>query len=487
MATLLPLSGSDWDNALRAPLFETVDWESDDPNLVLISPEKAKSHFSHYFNSIDVSTLKSIRMLWPIPPAILPKEALWHVCAIRSRSGSYIQQIAVPSQAAEIDSFSRLLKERGYKAEPAIFTVQDGKTTLSTFSGETIDAEEIPLLADQKAQLHGSIEPSCLSWASKPEQLLFNAETSLQNIAMAGTIPFTHFSISEASFKQKPAISLENAEKIYLPRQFRDAGARLTDRGTILYDAMGASAMQKQRIDVVVAGFFDPGLLPIGSRLILAPKDLIQQISSSYEDMPKANGIEVRFLSEEKAPMIKEKIKQALIDAELSPYWNVETFREYEFTKDLLQQLSSERHLFTLLATIIILVACSNIISMLIILVNDKKLEIALLRALGATAGNIALIFGFCGIVMGVVGSAIGIGFAILTLKYLNTIVAFISKVQGYELFNAHFYGTRLPTDLSVDALFFVIVATAIISLLSGLIPAIKAACVKPSDALKSD
>jgi lipoprotein-releasing system permease protein len=171
----------------------------------------------------------------------------------------------------------------------------------------------------------------------------------------------------------------------------------------------------------------------------------------------------------------------------IDPYWKIETYREFEFTKDIIQQLQSEKRLFTLLATLIIIVACSNIISMLIILVNDKKIEIGILRAMGATSASIALIFGVCGVVMGILGSLLGTLAAMLTLKNIQAIVDFISRVQGYEMFNPVFYGESLPNEISLEALTFVIVATAIISLIAGIVPAIKASLIKPAEILKSE
>src|SRR5690606_7127505 len=99
------------------------------------------------------------------------------------------------------------------------------------------------------------------------------------------------------------------------------------------------------------------------------------------------------------------------------------------FTKDLLQQLSSEKNLFSLISVVIILVACSNIISMLIILVNDKKVEIGILRSLGASSFSIATIFALCGLTMGFAGSLLGVLLAVLTLRNLDSLVTFISYI----------------------------------------------------------
>jgi lipoprotein-releasing system permease protein len=124
---------------------------------------------------------------------------------------------------------------------------------------------------------------------------------------------------------------------------------------------------------------------------------------------------------------------------------------------------------------------------MLIILVNDKKLEIGILRSMGATSASIAAIFGICGMVMGAIGSLTGILAALLTLRYVNELVGFMSRLQGHDLFNPLFYGATLPTELSLEALMFVLMTTVAISLLAGIVPAFKASMMRPSAILRAE
>jgi lipoprotein-releasing system permease protein len=188
----------------------------------------------------------------------------------------------------------------------------------------------------------------------------------------------------------------------------------------------------------------------------------------------------------EQADRVKAALQQSFKEKGISRYWNVETYREFEFTKEIMRELQSQKNLFMLIAVVIILVACSNIISMLIILVNDKKTEIGILRSMGASSKSIALIFGFSGAIIGVLGSVGGIAAAILTLHHLETLVALLSRLQGHDMFSANLYGQVLPSELSLEALSFVLIATVCISLLAGIIPAIKASLLRPSHILRS-
>jgi ABC-type lipoprotein release transport system permease subunit len=277
-------------------------------------------------------------------------------------------------------------------------------------------------------------------------------------------------------------------EGILLPKSFHSAGASIGDRGTLNYQIPTASAMQEQHIPVFVVGFYDPGILPIGGKVLIANQSLVSIVRSSYpsDESSMSNGINVRFNDMDDAEKVKIALVQSFKDNGIDQYWRVETFREFDLSKDILTQLRSEKNLFTIISAVIIIVACSNIISMLIILVNDKKTEIGILRSMGATSTSIATIFGLCGVVMGLLGSALGIGLAVVTLHYLDSLIKFISRMQGFDMFNAMMYGDTLPNEISYTVLTVVIIATALVSLLAGIVPAVKACLMRPSQILRS-
>lgn len=295
--------------------------------------------------------------------------------------------------------------------------------------------------------------------------------------------------LSQAAYLSSQDENLLPEDGVLLPKAFKEAGAQIGDKGFLSYYATTMSGIQEQRLPIVVTGFYDPGIIPMGGKFVIANKSAVNTIRNATE-MGQAfvsNGINVRFKELNQAEELKTAIQDRLRQTGIDKYWRVETFREYEFTRDLIQQLRSEKNLWTVLASVIILVACSNIVSMLIILVNDKKREIGILRSMGATSLSIALIFGICGVVMGMVGSIIGTIIAIFTLKNLEALVSFVGKMQGYEMFNPVFYGDSLPNQISPEALLFVVVATALTSLIAGIVPAIKASALKPAAILRSE
>ncbi len=285
---------------------------------------------------------------------------------------------------------------------------------------------------------------------------------------------------------------LKSVERgIVLAKGFYDTGVRVGDQGWIQYQASTAGALQEQRLPVTVAGFYDPGVMAVGNKCILISDDIVHMIRSSspieHFDKTAAMGFCVWHQDLTKTREIAHEIRQEFNKSGIGTYWTISTYHDYEFSKDLMQQFQSDRYLFTFLGLIVLIVACSNIISFLILLVQDKKKEIGILQALGASKKSIALIFGGCGAAIGLISSFVGIGAAFLTLKNLDSIVHFLSFLQGHAAFNAAFYGNSLPSEMSVSALLFVAIITPILSLVAGLIPARKATNLSPSEILRSE
>jgi lipoprotein-releasing system permease protein len=278
---------------------------------------------------------------------------------------------------------------------------------------------------------------------------------------------------------------------IFLPKSFQEGGVLVGDRGYVSYSAAGASSVQEQRLPVYVAGFYDPGIMAVGNRCILAPTPVVRAIhfaQGAYTlDRTISNGLQVWFRDVKEAPLIKQELKSAFEKAGIDQYWRISTYREYDFAKDLFEQFQSDKYLFTLIGVIILVVACCNIISLLVLLVNDKKREIGILQAMGASGKSIAGIFALCGGSLGILGCLIGMAAALFTLHHLDALVSFLSLLQGHEAFNATFYGKNLPQELSMDALVFVLIATPLISLLAGLVPAFKASRLKPTEILRAE
>lgn len=278
---------------------------------------------------------------------------------------------------------------------------------------------------------------------------------------------------------------------IFLPKSFRDHEVLLGDRGFLSYVASTAASFSEQRISVFVAGFYDPGLLAVGNKCLLVPKQVTEAINAANAaytlDKISLNGFQVWCQNPSDADQLKHDIEVKLEEMGISAYWKVSSFKEYDFAKDLLQQFQSDKYLFSLIGILILTVACCNIFSFLLLLVQDKKKEIAILQAMGASKRRIASIFGICGVVVGCLGSLLGALAAVITLHNIDFVVGLLSSLQGHDAFHTTFYGSSLPNTLSSTSLLFLLITTPILSLIAGLLPAIKACKLHPSPTLRSE
>ncbi|OGN65485.1 MAG: hypothetical protein A3E80_05445 [Chlamydiae bacterium RIFCSPHIGHO2_12_FULL_49_9] len=298
--------------------------------------------------------------------------------------------------------------------------------------------------------------------------------------------PWVYFVKGECRLPQR-----ENRTPVLLPKNYKEGGVRIGTLGSLNYMASSAASSQEQKIDVRIVGFYDPGVLSIGNKCAIVPVETTRAIHAANRtfspDGTPTNGIFVWTDNLTDAALLKKEIESRLEKAELSSYWKAATFEEFEFSKDLMLQFRSDRTLFLLIAAIILIVACSNVISLLVLLVNDKKKEIAILQSMGASFKSIASIFGICGALMGALSCLLGSLLALFTLRHLDSLVSFLSYIQGRSAFNPAFFGKALPNELSYEALLFVLIATPLLSFAAGLIPAIKASRIRPSCVLRSE
>lgn len=301
----------------------------------------------------------------------------------------------------------------------------------------------------------------------------------------------TRFNLA-LSFAQKNTLPQSDSHSgMLIAKNFRDNGVRIGDRGYLAYSCPSIAGMKELHIPVYVAGFYDPGIMAVGSKCILVPSHITRAINASESaftlDRSEANNIFVWFPNLSDAPKVKAAILQKLQEKGIAKYWKVQTYHDYEFAKDLMQQFQSDKYLFTLIAMIILVVACTNIISLLVLLVSDKKKEIGILRAMGAKRSSIGAIFAFSGASLGLFSCMLGLLLAFITLQNIDHLVAFLSFLQGHEAFNTQFFGQSLPHEISHRALVFVAIATPILALVAGLFPAIKAARLNPCETLRSE
>ncbi len=150
------------------------------------------------------------------------------------------------------------------------------------------------------------------------------------------------------------------------------------------------------------------------------------------------------------------------------------------------QALQVERNVMFLILTLIILIAAFNIVSSLIMLVNDKGKAIAILRTMGATRGMIMRIFMISGTSIGVIGTIAGFVLGVAFCANIDVIRRWLEGLTGTELWSPEIrFLSRIPAEVNNSEVLSVVLMALALSFLATLYPAWRATRIDPIEALR--
>jgi len=148
--------------------------------------------------------------------------------------------------------------------------------------------------------------------------------------------------------------------------------------------------------------------------------------------------------------------------------------------------VKTEKRVMFIILTLIVAVAAFNIVSTLIMVVTDKRSDIAILRTLGASPGSIMKIFIIQGVVIGVLGTTLGVAGGLGLALNVETIVPAIESFFNVEFLAADvYYISEVPSELHWKDVWVMASVSMGLSLLATLYPAWRAARTHPAEALR--
>ncbi|MBU2013088.1 MAG: FtsX-like permease family protein, partial [Gammaproteobacteria bacterium] len=258
----------------------------------------------------------------------------------------------------------------------------------------------------------------------------------------------------------------------------RRFGLKLGDKLTLIVPEVSSSpggvTPRMQRLNVV--GVFKVGADLDGSLGMIHRADAAQIHRWAPQQV---QGVRLKLSDLYRAPEVAAQVAEMLGDG-----YRVE---DWSYTQgSLFSAMKMEKTMIGLLLMLIVAVAAFNIIATLIMVVADKRADIAILRTLGATPRQIMAIFMVQGSIIGFSGTVIGVILGVFGALNVSALVAWLEKVSGQHIFSSDVYFiSTLPSELRLEDVVLVSVAALTLSFLATLYPAWRAAQTQPAEALR--
>ena len=193
------------------------------------------------------------------------------------------------------------------------------------------------------------------------------------------------------------------------------------------------------------------------------------------------NAVHIRTVDVLQAEMVRQEIMNDLPGSLRSESWVATLGAIYE-------NIKFSRGIISFMLWLLIAVAAFNLVVSLIMIVRDKRGDIAILRTLGASPKTIKRIFMWQGCFIGLTGILFGVLLGVLGSLYVSQFASFIETTFSIQILNAEVYPIDfLPSELNFRDVVTVASGVLVLSLLATIYPASRAAAIQPADALRHE
>ena len=193
----------------------------------------------------------------------------------------------------------------------------------------------------------------------------------------------------------------------------------------------------------------------------------------------EVTGVRLKLSDIDAAPALTSRLNAELPDNVFATDWT----RSHA---TFFRAIQIEKRVMFIILLLIVAVAAFNIVSTLVMVVTDKRADIAILRTLGATQGQILRIFISQGAIIGVIGTILGLTVGLLVSMNIDVIVPAIESFFGTQfLAKDVYYIAEIPSEVDPSDVIWICVVSFTLTILATIYPSVKASRVKPTDALR--
>ena len=229
---------------------------------------------------------------------------------------------------------------------------------------------------------------------------------------------------------------------------------------------------------LTVSGIFEVGMQEHDSLLALVH---LKDAAATLEIGDDVSGLRLRLENMFLAPSVSARLTESMEGDVRGTDWTEENASYFRAVR-------LEKTMMTIVLLLVVAVAAFNIVATLVMVVTDKRSEIAILRTLGLAPGGIMRIFLVQGLIIGIVGTLLGAALGIPLAIHVEDIVPKIEALLGMQFLPADvYYIARLPSDVRVPDIVRVTSLAFLLCSLSTIYPAWRASKTEPAEALRYD
>jgi lipoprotein-releasing system permease protein len=237
--------------------------------------------------------------------------------------------------------------------------------------------------------------------------------------------------------------------------------------------------------DFTVVGFFNSGMSEYDSSHVYVPLERLQFLRGVGDGKGRGavNQIQLKTRPGADLDAVRLRVQNAL-DRMRPMFFRVSTWEQKQ--GPLLAAVAVEQNILNMLLFFIIAVAGFGILAIFSMIVVEKTRDIGVLKALGASTGGVRGIFLGYGMLLGLVGSGVGMAGGLLFVCYINTIERWLSKVTGRKVFDdTIYYFSEIPTLVEPATVAWIVGGALLIAVAASVWPAQRAARLHPVRALR--
>ena len=225
-----------------------------------------------------------------------------------------------------------------------------------------------------------------------------------------------------------------------------------------------------------VAGIFEVGMYEYDRNVALVS---IVDAAKLFQMGEGVSGVRLKMRELFQAPAVMQQLANSF-----SPDYRLDDWTRQH--ANFFRAVQTEKRVMFIILTLIVAVAAFNIVSTLVMVVTDKQADIAILRTLGATPAAIMRIFFVQGILIGLVGSLLGVAGGLALASNVETIVPWVEQTFRVQFMPADvYYISDLPSKINWPDVLHIGVVAFVLSMLATLYPAWRAGQTQPAEALR--